>query len=149
MRYPNLNTRLLYLFRYPGVGWFAHKLLRFQGTQINRAVVIGNDCVLVRSGTGTVIDAKTVIGDRVRIFHQVTIGRAHPLDDRSSDLERVIIGNDVMIGAGAKVLCGPGETLTIGDRAMIGANAVVTKSVGPDEVWGGVPAVKIRDRSVS
>lgn len=45
----------------------------------------------------------------------------------------VIIGNDVWIGANACIL----EGVTIGDGAVIGANALVTKDVAPYEVWGG------------
>ena len=122
-RYPNFNTRLLYLLPRPGIGWLAHKLLRAQGIQIFRGVAFGDGCVLVRSGVGTVIDAKTIVGNEVRIFHQVTIGRAHPTEARAGSEERVIIGDEVVIGAGAKVLCKPGETLMIAEGTVIGANA--------------------------
>ncbi len=53
-----------------------------------------------------------------------------------------VIGNDVWIGAGVTLARG----VTIGDGAIIGARAVVTKSVPPYEIWGGVPARKIRNR---
>jgi serine O-acetyltransferase len=46
------------------------------------------------------------------------------------------IGNDVAIGAGARVL-GP---ITIGDRCVIGANAVVVRNAAPDSVLVGIPA---------
>lgn len=146
MSAPNLNTRLMYLLRMPVVGWFAHKLLRLQGVQINPAVTFGEGVILGRGAMGTVIDKEAVIGDRVKIYHQVTIGRGHPdVTDRTKD-ERVTLGDDVLIGAGAKVLCGEGKTLTVGRGTWVGANAVLTKSTGEFEVWGGNPARKINDR---
>ena len=50
------------------------------------------------------------------------------------------IGNNVWLGAGAVVLHG----VSIGDGAVIGANAVVVKDVPAGEIWGGVPARRIR-----
>ena len=54
----------------------------------------------------------------------------------------IVIGEDVWVGGGV-VIC-PG--VTIGDRSVIGAGSVVTKDVPAFEVWGGIPAVKLRDR---
>ena len=51
-----------------------------------------------------------------------------------------MIGNDVMITCGAKVL----GKITVGDGAVIGANAVVIRDVEPGAVMGGVPAKRIR-----
>jgi tetrahydrodipicolinate N-succinyltransferase len=69
---------------------------------------------------GIIIHSKTVIGERVTIMQQVTIG--------GKDLGRNLapkIGDDVYIGAGAKVLGG----IQVGNGAVIGANTVVTKDV--------------------
>jgi maltose O-acetyltransferase len=52
----------------------------------------------------------------------------------------VLIGNGVWIGVNTYI--GPG--VTIGDNAVVGANSVVTRSVPPSEIWGGVPARRIR-----
>lgn len=52
------------------------------------------------------------------------------------------IGDDVWLGANAVILDGA----RIGRGAIIGAGSVVGKTVPPYEIWGGVPAVKIRDR---
>jgi serine O-acetyltransferase len=49
------------------------------------------------------------------------------------------VGNDVVIGAGAKVL-GP---ISVGDRVKVGANSVVTKDVPPDSTVVGVPGIVI------
>lgn len=54
----------------------------------------------------------------------------------------IVIGNDVWIGFEAVILAG----VTIGDGAVIGARAVVTKDVPPYAIIGGVPAKKIRKR---
>lgn len=55
----------------------------------------------------------------------------------------VVIGNDVWIGAGARVLDG----VRVGDGAIIGAGAVVTSDVAPNTIVGGVPARQIGIRS--
>lgn len=52
------------------------------------------------------------------------------------------IGNDVWIACNVVVMQG----VTIGDGAVIGAGAIVTKAVGPYEIWAGVPAKKIGQR---
>ena len=54
----------------------------------------------------------------------------------------IIIGNDVWIAQGVRILSG----VTIGDGAVIAANACVSKDVGPYEIWGGVPAKRIKYR---
>lgn len=54
----------------------------------------------------------------------------------------VIIGNDVWIGLNAIILSG----VKIGDGAIIAAGSVITKEVGPYEIWGGNPAKLIKNR---
>ena len=54
----------------------------------------------------------------------------------------IVIGNDVWIGYEAVILAG----VTIGDGAVIGARAVVTKDIPPYTIVGGVPAKPIRKR---
>lgn len=85
----------------------------------------------IQHGFATIISAKS-IGANCYINQQVTIGFE---GDRMP-----VIGNDVRICAGAKVI----GNAKIGDGSVIGANAVVTKEVPPGEIWGGVPAVFIR-----
>ena len=145
MSAPNLNSRLIYWLPRPGLGWVAHKLLRVQGVQVSRKVRFGDGCVLARSGLGVVIDPETRIGDQVTIFHQVTIGRAHPeVADRPA-AERVVIEDGVIIGAGAKVLARAGETLVLAEGTRVGANSVLNTSTGAGETWGGNPARRLSE----
>ena len=71
---------------------------------------------------GIVISGDTVIGENVTIMHQVTIGA-----DETGNGKSPTIGNDVYIGAGAKIIGG----CKVGNGVIVGANAVVTKDV-PD-----------------
>lgn len=57
----------------------------------------------------------------------------------------IILEEDVWLGANVTVLKG----VRIGRGAVVAAGAVVTKSIGPNEIWGGVPARKIKDRPVA
>ena len=56
--------------------------------------------------------------------------------------EEIILGKDVWLGCNVVVLKG----VVIGDGAIIGAGSVVTKSIGANEIWAGVPARKISER---
>lgn len=84
--------------------------------------------LFIQHGFSTVISAKS-IGCDCWINQQVTIGYTF-------DPEPPVIGNGVTVSAGAKVL----GQLTVGDNAIIGANAVVVRDVAENAVVGGVPA---------
>ena len=85
---------------------------------------------------GIVIGGTSRIGDRVRFYGNNTIGSVNGSGYPT-------IGNDVEIGAGARVL---GE-ITIGDRASIGANAVVMVDVPPDHIAVGIPAKVLKRKT--
>lgn len=81
---------------------------------------------------GIVITKNARIGSRCKIRHQVTIA--------NSGKGGAVIGNDVSIGAGAKII----GAVRIGSGAKIGANAVVVHDVPDDATVVGVPARVVR-----
>lgn len=92
---------------------------------------IGRNSLFSHGGIATVINKKAIIGENVIICQNVTIG--------GSMGKRPIIGNNVYIAPGAKVLGG----VLIEDYVIIGANAVVIKDVKKYSIVGGVPAKNI------
>jgi serine O-acetyltransferase len=100
---------------------------------IGRGAEFGPGFVLVHS-QGVVINGTVRGGRDVKIEHQVTIGA----ERRRSPL----VGDDVFVGAGAKIL---GE-VTIGDGARVGANAVVVADVPAHTTVVGIPARVVRHR---
>lgn len=105
----------------------------FSGCIIGRGAEFGEGFVLIHAG-GVVINGAVRGGDRIYVEHQVTIGAER---GRSP-----VLGNDIFIGAGAKII-GP---VTIGDGARIGANAVVVHDVPAGATVVGVPARVVRQR---
>jgi serine O-acetyltransferase len=102
------------------------------GILLNREAVVGEGFHLVHAGN-IKIHPKCVIGRRVGIMQDVTLGEG----ERPG---APVIGDDVFIGAGAKVL-GP---VHIGDRARIAANSLVITDVPADSTAIGVPAKILR-----
>jgi len=138
----DLYSRLVYARRNPLIGQLAYYALKVLGVEIPRSVTIGDDFYLVHGGFGVVIHPNTVIGDNVRVYPGVVLGRADVHRDiTDSAFEGFVIEDDVVLGAGAKVLCKQG-TLTLARGSVIGANAVLTRSTGPREIWSGIPAKK-------
>jgi serine O-acetyltransferase len=141
-----MHTRLLYARRLPLLGSVAYYLLKLLGAEVPRSVVIGEGVTLEHGGFGVVIHPRCQIGDRVKIYPGVTLGRAdiyQPIE--TSNFESIIIEDDVILSPGSKVL-GKEGALRVGRGTVVGANAVLVNSTGPYEVWGGVPAVQIGQR---
>lgn len=139
----DMYTRLLYARRSPVFGRIAYFLLKLLGAEVPLSVRIGEDCLLVHGGYGVVVHPQTLIGDRVKIYPGVTLGRADVYREAHlSSFEGLEVGSDVILAPGAKILCREG-VLRIGDRAVIGANAVLLENAGEGEVWAGVPAKRI------
>lgn len=95
----------------------------FTGVEIHPGATIGRN-LFIDHGMGIVIGETAEIGDNCTIYHGVTLGgTGHHVGKRHPT-----IGDNVLIGAGAKVL-GP---VQVGKNAMIGANATVIRDVAPD-----------------
>ena len=110
----------------------------FTGIEIHTGATIGKR-LMIDHGMGIVIGETAVIGNDCVIYHQVTLGgtgkeklKRHPT-----------IGNNVLIGAGAKLL-GP---INIGDNVKIGAGSVVLKSVEKNSTVVGVPEDRVIKRT--
>jgi serine O-acetyltransferase len=82
-----------------------------------------------------VIGETAVVGDEVTIYQHVTLGGTNPTSGAGGS-RHPTIGDGVIIGSGAQIL-GP---IRVGDRARIGANAVVTKDVPEGATMVGIPA---------
>jgi serine O-acetyltransferase len=100
---------------------------------IGRGAEFGPGFVLIHA-TGVVINGGVRGGSRVVLEHQVTIG--------AERRKTPVLGDDVFVGAGAKVI----GQVTIGSHARIGANAVVVKDVPAYATAVGVPAKVVRVR---
>lgn len=136
----DLYTRLVYARGWPLLGRFAYYLLKLLGAEIPLAVIIGHDFELAHGGFGVVIHPWSRIGDRVKIYPGVTVGRAdihYPIE--ASGFRGILIEDDVILAPGAKVL-GKDGYLRVGRGTVVGANAVLLVSTGEGEVWAGVPA---------
>lgn len=131
--------RLLTLRQIPGLNTICNKLLLLLTCDIPNQVEIGKGVVFMHCGFGTVMYPKVRIGDGAVVYHNVTLGRKYHVGPFGG----IEIGPGAMICAGAKVL--GGETpLVVGEGAVVAANAVLTHSIPPYEIWGGVPARRIR-----
>ena len=120
---------------------FLSQIMRLiTGIEIHPGATIGHG-FFIDHGMGVVIGETAEVGSNVTLYHGVTLGgtslhktKRHPT-----------IGDNVVIGAGAKVL----GAITIGNNSRIGANAVVIKSTPPDSVVVGVPGqVVIREHTI-
>ncbi|MDO5668209.1 MAG: serine acetyltransferase [Alcaligenaceae bacterium] len=96
---------------------------------------IGRDSKFAYGGIGVVMHSKAIIGDKVIIGQGVTIGR------QLDPVGIPVIGNNVYISAGARIL----GDISIGNNVIIGANAVVIKDVPDNSIVAGVPAKVIRE----
>lgn len=110
---------------------------RKTGIEIHPGAKIGQN-LFIDHGMGVVIGQTAEIGDNVTIFHGVTLGGA----TKNKGKRHPSIGNNVMIGAGAKIL----GNIKIGDNCKIGANAVVLKDINDNTTVVGIPSYKIIER---
>lgn len=101
------------------------------GIEIHPGATIGKG-LFIDHGMGVIIGETTVIGDDCTIYQGATLGGT----GKDKGKRHPTLGNNVMVGSGAKVL-GP---FTVGDGAKIAAGAVVLSEVAPGATAVGVPA---------
>ena len=104
------------------------------GVDIHPGAKIGKR-LFIDHGQGAVIGETAIIGDDVVMYHGTTLGGT----GKDKGKRHPTIGNNVVIGCGAKVL----GNITIGDNAKIGANAVVLENVLANTTVVGIPARKV------
>lgn len=109
------------------------------GIEIHPSATIGRG-LFIDHGMGVVIGETAVIGKNVTLFQGVTLGGT----GKEHGKRHPTIGDNVVIGAGAKVL----GNITIGNDSMVGANAVVIRDVPEHSTVVGVPGriTRIKDR---
>jgi serine O-acetyltransferase len=111
----------------------------FTGIEIHPAAKIGSG-FFIDHGMGVIIGETTEIGDNVTLFQGVTLGGT----GKETGKRHPAIGDDVVIGAGGKVL----GNITIGNGSYVGANAVVLKSAPPRCTVVGIPGRIVRQEGV-
>ena len=104
----------------------------FTGIEIHPGATIGKG-LFIAHGMGVVIGETAEIGDDVLIYHGVTSGGT----GKDTGKRHPTVGNNVVIGCGAKVLA----PINIGNNVKIGANSVVLKDVPDDSTTVWIPAV--------
>ena len=107
----------------------------FTGIEIPPGAKIGR-CLFIDHGMGIVFGETAEIGDNCTIYHQVTLGGT----GKDTGKRHPTIGNNVLIGAGAKIL-GP---VYIGDNSRIAAGSVVLQNLPANCTAAGVPANVVR-----
>ncbi len=136
--YPGLHALIYYRLAhclYQTHLFFLARLLsqiaRFStGIEIHPGAKIGKR-FFIDHGLGVVIGETAIVGDDVLLYQGTTLGGTGIVKGK----RHPTVGNNVVIGAGAKVL----GNITIGDNSYIGANAVVVKDVPPNSTVVGVP----------
>jgi serine O-acetyltransferase len=145
---PSLQDRLLRTTRVPILGRAAYLALKLLGVEFPRSVRWSDPLQLAHGAVGLVVHGDTQIGSRVTIFPGVVIGMAdaHMPPGSLPPGGRVVIGDDVTLAAGAKVLFRAGQELVVASGTVVGANAVLLESTGEGEVWAGLPARRVGHR---
>lgn len=140
--YPTIHALISYRiahFLYTKRLFFLARLISqisrfFTGIEIHPGAKIGKGLV-IDHGMGVVIGETAEIGDNVLLYHGVTLGGT----GKDKGKRHPTLGDNVIIGAGAKVL-GP---IYIGSNSKIGANSVVLKDVPEGATAVGIPAKNI------
>lgn len=105
------------------------------GIEIHPGAKIG-DGLFIDHGMGVIIGETAEIGNNVTLFQGVTLGGT----GKEHGKRHPTIGNNVLVGAGAKVL----GSFTVGDNSLIGSNAVLLQPLPDNATAVGVPAEVVR-----
>lgn len=128
----------LYKKKFYFLARFISQLARFfTGIEIHPGAQIGKG-LFIDHGMGVVIGETAIVGDNVVLFHGVTLGGT----GKEKGKRHPTVGNNVIIGSGAKVL----GNVSIGNNAKVGANAVVLRDVPEESTAVGVPARIIKKK---
>ncbi len=119
--------------------WISKHTRKKTGIEIHPGAKIGKG-VFIDHGMGVVIGETAEVGDNCTIYQGVTLGGT----GKDSGKRHPTIGNNVMIGCGAKIL-GP---FRVGDNCKVAANAVVLNEIPPDSTCVGVPAHIVKRNNV-
>ncbi|MBD2498700.1 serine O-acetyltransferase [Nostoc sp. FACHB-280] len=136
--YPGLHAlclhRLAHWLHRRGVAFFprfiSHIGRFLTGIEIHPGAEIGKG-VFIDHGMGVVIGETAIVGDYTLIYQGVTLGGT----GKESGKRHPTVGNNVVIGSGAKVL----GNIQLGDRVRVGAGSVVLRDVPADSTVVGVP----------
>ncbi|MBE6574330.1 MAG: serine O-acetyltransferase [Ruminococcaceae bacterium] len=109
----------------------SQKARHLTGIEIHPGAKIGKG-VFIDHGSGVVIGETAIVGDNCTLYQGVTLGGT----GKDTGKRHPTLGNNVMVGAGAKVL-GP---FTVGDNSKIAANAVVLEPIPENSTAVGIPA---------
>lgn len=135
-----LVTHKIAHFLYEHKWFFCARLVsqlsrHWTGIEIHPGAKIGRK-LFIDHGMGIVFGETTEIGDNCTIYHGVTLGGT----GKDTGKRHPTLGNNVLIGAGAKVL-GP---VFIGDNVRVGAGSVVLQNLPANSTAVGVPAEVVR-----
>lgn len=140
------TTKLIKLYKYKYINKIAYRLILLLGADIPPNIKIGKNISFPHNALGTVLHDSTILGDNVKIYQNVTLGRADIWKEaKDSEFEKFVVEDGAVICSGAKVI-GKKGVLKIGKNSIIAANAVLLNSTGPNEIWG-VPAKLIGYRN--
>jgi sugar O-acyltransferase (sialic acid O-acetyltransferase NeuD family) len=134
-------------------GGFSFKTLIHPRVEISRWIEIGEGTVIC---AGNILTTNIKLGQHVQINLDCTIGHDVIMGDYATLAPGVHvsgcvhIGKRAYIGTGAVIINGTQDNpLVIGDDAIVGAGACVTKSIPSGQTWGGVPAKLLKSSQVN
>ena len=148
-RHRNPSTNAVYLMRkmqyYAGRGWLGRiisrraqiKLVRRYNIFVGKNTIIGKG-ISFPHPTGIIIGQTVQIGERCKIFQGVTVGSRNNGDWKQGLQPH--IGDDCTLFSGCAVI----GAVTLGDKTIVGANAVMRCDSEPSSVWAGIPAREIK-----